>query len=76
MYLYQFQASGYTHRADEFCVNDAAAEQIAFQMFIELSESAKRVVIVTVTNSDGAEVLRLPRLSEPELAYLAPRASE
>jgi len=76
MYLYHFQASGYRQGADEFCVDEAAAERIAFEIFIEMSACAKRVVIVTVSNSDGAEVLKIPRLSESDIAYLsAPSAN-
>lgn len=71
MYLYHFQACGYRQGADEFCPNDAAAERIAFEIFLEMSACARRVVIVTVTNSEGAEVVRAPRLSESDLAYLS-----
>lgn len=71
MYLYHFQASGCREGADEFCPDDAAAERIAFEIFLEMSACAKRVVIVTVTDSEGAEILRAPRLSESDLAYLS-----
>lgn len=71
MYLYHFQASGYRQVAEEFCVDDAAAERVAFEMFIEMSAWAKRFVIVTVSNSDGAEILRIPRLSVLDIAYLS-----
>ena len=59
MYLYHFQASGFRHGADEFCVDAAAAERIAFEMFLEMSACAKRVVAVTVINSDGTQVLKM-----------------
>ena len=68
MFLYHFCAKGYRHGADEFCVDDAAAERVAFEMFIDLSACAKRVVIVTVTDIAGAEILRIPRLSETEVS--------
>jgi hypothetical protein len=63
MCLYHFQASGYGRGADEFCADDEDAERTAFDIFIELSAGARRLVIVTVTNAAGAEILRIPRLS-------------
>jgi len=71
MYFFHFQASGCPQGVDEFCIDETAAERVAFEMFLEMSAWEKRVVIVTVTNSDGAEILRVPRLSESELAYLS-----
>lgn len=76
MYYYHFQAKGYRQGAGEFCADKGAAERIAFEIFLEMSACAKRVIIVTVRNSEGAEILRVPRLSESDLADLsAPLAS-
>jgi hypothetical protein len=71
MYLYHFQASGFRHGADEFCVDAVAAERIAFDIFLEMSACAKRVVVVTVTNSDGTQILKMPRLSKSDIAELS-----
>jgi hypothetical protein len=71
MYYYHFKAEGYRQGAGEFCSDAAAAERIAFEIFLEMSACAKRVVIVTVTNSEGAEISRVPRLSESDIAYLS-----
>ena len=71
MYYYHFQAKGYRQGAGEFCSDAAAAERIAFEIFLEMSACAKRVVIVTVRNSEGATVFRVPRLSESDFADLS-----
>ena len=52
-------------------MDDAAAERVAFEIFIEMSAPAKRVVVATVTDSAGLEVLKVPRL--PEVAIVAPK---
>jgi hypothetical protein len=72
MCVYQFRASGYRQDASEFCADDASAERLAFEIFLELSACAKRVVFVTVTNAAGVEVLRVPRLPAAEIAAHRP----
>ena len=72
MFLYHFRASGYRDGADELCIDDAAAESIAFEIFLEMSKSAKKVVVVTVTNAAGAEVLKVPRMPEADIIALRP----
>jgi hypothetical protein len=72
MSVYHFSASGYRQGANEFCADDAAAEKVAFEMFLELSACAERVVVVTVRNAAGDEVLKVPRLPEPDIIALRP----
>ena len=69
--LYRFHASGYSGKADEFCIDDAAAEHVAFRICMELSANTDRLVLITVTNSAGAEVVRVPRLSIADVEYLS-----
>ena len=71
MYLYHFQANGFCHGANEFCVDAAAAERIAFEIFLEKSACAKREVVVTVNNIDGAEIAKIPRLTRSDFADLS-----
>ena len=71
MYLYHFQANGFRHGANEFCVDAAAAERIAFEIFLEMSACAKRVVVVTVTGFDGTEIAKIPRLTKSDIADLS-----
>ena len=71
MYLYRFQANGFRHEANEFCVDAAAAERIAFEIFLELSACEKRAVVITVTNFDGTEIAKIPRMTKSDISDLS-----
>ena len=69
MDVYYFHASGYDQVGEEDCSDDAAAERAAFQMSMELSRCANRLVVVTVKNERGEQVCSAPILSDSDLQH-------
>ena len=47
MCVYHFSASGYVQEAYEFCADDAAAEDTAFRICMELLASSDRLILIT-----------------------------
>jgi hypothetical protein len=70
MYYYRFEASGFASTC-EFCIDDAAARRIGFEIAIEFTRYVGHVVFIDISDAAGNFVARVPRLPGQETAPAA-----